>query len=119
MTADLAAGRLLTADVAAVETRNDLVSGALASASAELGVLAGLDIGVWDAGPGEESDVETDEVFLVLSGRGRVTFADGSFVELRPGVLVRLHAGDQTHWSISERLRKLYLTPAAHPDGPA
>ena len=65
----------------------------------------------------ESCNVEADEVFLVLSGRGRVTFADGSFVELRPGVLVRLHAGDRTQWSISERLRKLYLTPAARPSG--
>ena len=50
-----------------------------------------------------------DEVFLVLSGRGTVTFADGGAIDLRPGVLVRLHAGDQTTWTVTERLRKLYL----------
>ena len=48
-------------------------------------------------------------MFLVLSGRGTVTFADGGAIDLRPGVLVRLHAGDQTTWNVTERLRKLYL----------
>jgi len=48
-------------------------------------------------------------VFLVLAGAGRVTFEDGSALDLRPGVLVRLHDGDRTTWEVTERLRKLYL----------
>ena len=61
------------------------------------------------AGPGTEADTEIDELFLVLSGAGTLSFADGSTIELRPGVLVKLHAGDTTTWEITERLRKLYI----------
>lgn len=66
-------------------------------------------IGVWDIARGTATDTEADEIFLVLAGAGRVTFEDGSSIELRPGVLVRLMAGDRTTWVIDEPLRKLYL----------
>lgn len=82
---------------------------ALACADRELATHAGVSVGLWEAGPGVDTDVEVDELFLVLSGAGTVTFADGSAVELRPGVLVRLGAGERTRWEITERLRKLYL----------
>ena len=68
-----------------------------------------IEIGLWDAGPGADADVEVDEVFLVLRGAGTLTIADGDTIELAPGVLVRLYAGDMTTWTITERLRKLYL----------
>jgi uncharacterized cupin superfamily protein len=42
------------------------------------------------------ADVEADEVLLVLAGAGRVVLEDGSALDLRPGVLVRLHEGDRT-----------------------
>ncbi|MDA0638736.1 cupin domain-containing protein [Nonomuraea sp. MCN248] len=68
-----------------------------------------VEIGVWDITPGVAEDVEVDEIFLVLAGAGRVAFEDGSSIDLRPGVLVRLVAGDRTVWTIDEPLRKLYL----------
>ena len=46
---------------------------------------------------------------MVLSGDGTVRFADGSSVELRPGVVVRLHAGERTEWEIRSTLRKIYV----------
>lgn len=67
------------------------------------------EIGLWEAHPGREETVEADEVFLVLAGSGQVAFDDGSSIELRRGVLVRLHEGDRTTWVITERLRKLYI----------
>ena len=82
---------------------------ALACADRELATHAGVSVGLWEAGPGVDTDVEVDELFLVLSGTGTVTFDDGESVELRPGVLVRLSAGEHTRWEITERLRKLYL----------
>jgi len=103
-----AADRLI-AHVAVVETVLDVEAAPLSSATAMLHYLGGAAIGLWDAGPGTDSDVEVDEVFLVLSGAGRVVFADGSALELQPGVLVRLRAGDRTTWHITERLRKLYV----------
>lgn len=102
--------RLVSADVLAESLSPDGVSEALATASAALvegTVLA--EVGLWEAGPGTDTDVEADEVFLVLGGRGTVRFEDGSEIDLRPGVLVRLHAGDRTTWVVSERLRKLYV----------
>lgn len=66
--------------------------------------------GIWEAGPGVDHDVEADEVFLVLDGEGVVTFEDGERIELRPGVLVRLYAGDRTRWEVTRRLRKVYVS---------
>jgi prepilin-type processing-associated H-X9-DG protein len=110
MSENLAAARLVAADLAAVRTETDGGSEALHTASVDLGELGGFTYGIWDAGPGTDVDVEADEVFWVLSGRGTVTFADGSVLELAPGVLVHLVAGDRTTWTITERLRKVYLT---------
>ncbi|MBO9521475.1 MAG: cupin domain-containing protein [Nocardioidaceae bacterium] len=94
----------LTADLG--ETDTD----ALASVALDLGSHGGVTFGLWEAGPGTDTDVETDEHFLVLSGAGTVSFEDGSTVELKPGVLVRLREGEHTRWEITERLRKLYLS---------
>ena len=58
---------------------------------------------------GVARDTEVDEVFVVLAGSGEVAFADGTTVALRPGVAVRLHAGERTTWTVTERLRKLYV----------
>ena len=55
-------------------------------------------------------EVEADEVFLILAGSGTLTFEDASTIELRPGVLVRLIAGDRTTWMIGSRIRQLYLS---------
>ena len=75
--------------------------------------LGGVEVGTWAIDTGNARDAEVDEVFLVLAGTGRVTFADGSSIELHPGVLVRLHAGDETSWEIRSPLRKLYLAQTA------
>ena len=77
---------------------------------AELGQFGGLDVGVWEMTPGVMSDVEADEVFVVLAGDATVTFDDGSApIDLRPGSLVRLHAGQHTTWTVRETLRKVYV----------
>ena len=105
--ATAAAARLLSGDVLDHDTEADGASSVLATAHASITTLGTTSIGLWDAGPGVDVDVEMDEVFLVLAGT--LTFADGSIIELRPGVLVRLHAGDRTHWAVTHRLRKLYI----------
>lgn len=68
-----------------------------------------VEVGVWGISPGVTTDTEDNEIFLVLAGTGRVAFEDGSSIDLRPGVLVRLVRGDRTTWTIHEPLRKLYL----------
>jgi uncharacterized cupin superfamily protein len=105
---EISASRLLSADVHQERLVSDGVSEHLATASRTL-LEAEVEVGLWEAGPGTDTDLEVNEVFLVLSGAGTVTFDDGSTIDLRPGVLVRLRAGDRTRWEITERLRKLYL----------
>jgi hypothetical protein len=104
----LASARLLSDDVHAETLEGDGASEALATAGRAL-LEADVEVGLWEAGPGTDTDIEVDEVFLVLSGAGTVRFDDGSEIALRPGVLVRLHEGDRTTWEITARLRKLYL----------
>jgi uncharacterized cupin superfamily protein len=105
---DLSTSRLLSADVLAEAVAPDGASEALTTSAATLWA-ADVEVGLWEAGPGTDDDTEVDEVFLVLAGAGTVTFADGSAITLRPGVLVHLHDGDRTTWEITERLRKLYV----------
>lgn len=77
-----------------------------------LGRLCGLDIGLWQLSPSTSTDVESDELFVVLSGEATVQFADGTPpLHLRAGVLARLATGTRTTWTVRAALRKLYLQP--------
>jgi uncharacterized cupin superfamily protein len=77
-----------------------------------LGESAGLEVGVWEHGAGVSVDTEVDEVFVVISGRGRVTCDQGGVIELAPGVVGFLTAGARTRWEITEPLRKVWITRA-------
>ncbi|MDT0382873.1 cupin domain-containing protein, partial [Streptomyces sp. DSM 42041] len=60
--------------------------------------------------PGVSRDVESDEVFVVLGGDASIAFDDGTpTIDLRPGSLVRLHAGQRTTWTVRETLRKVFI----------
>lgn len=101
-------------DVAASITRAPLdpatvVAGGPQTGSRALSVVGGLEVGVWEMTPGTCTDVEVDEVFVVLEGSGSVRFADGEELTLVPGTVVRLHAGDETTWTVHTTIRKLYL----------
>ncbi|CAN5644098.1 cupin domain-containing protein [soil metagenome] len=89
------------------------VRGEPTTAVASFGDFAGLDVGVWEMSPGVMTDVEADEVFVVLSGSATVEFADGTdTLTLGPGDVVCLAAGAETVWTVTDTLRKVYLTPA-------
>ncbi|MBD3943174.1 cupin domain-containing protein [Microbacterium sp. NEAU-LLC] len=68
-------------------------------------------IGVWEHTPGTSTDVEADEVFIVLSGSATLSFTDSSLepVELGPGSVVQLTEGMHTVWTVHETLRKVYV----------
>jgi uncharacterized cupin superfamily protein len=68
-----------------------------------------LAIGVWQHSTGVSTDVEADEVFVVLSGSATVEVADGPTLELGPGDVGLLPAGARTTWTIHETLRKIYV----------
>ena len=78
---------------------------------ATLGRFGGLEVGVWEMTPGVMRDVEVDEVFVVVAGAAIVEFADGTApLTLKPGDVVRLAKGAETVWTVTETLRKVYLT---------
>ena len=86
------------------------VRGDPTTASIAIDDFDGMEVGVWEMTPGVMSDVETDEVFVVLSGSATVEFVDGGqTVHLRAGDVVRLATGTKTVWTVSETLRKVYL----------
>ncbi|MCF6389333.1 cupin domain-containing protein [Mycobacterium sp. MBM] len=87
------------------------VHGEPSTAAATLTRFGDLEIGVWEMTPGTMTDVEADEVFVVLTGAATVEFNDGTpALQLRPGDVGRLAAGAQTTWTVTETLRKIYLT---------
>jgi hypothetical protein len=67
-----------------------------------------LQTGVWEITPGVSTDVEAEEVFVVISGRARVEVEGGAVLELAPGVVGSFAAGDRTVWRVGETLRKVY-----------
>ena len=68
------------------------------------------EVGIWEIDPGTATDVESDEVFVVLSGRATVSVGGWPDVTVGPGDVVRLRAGAATTWVVAERLRKVYLS---------
>jgi uncharacterized cupin superfamily protein len=109
------ADRILAADVLALDLEpdgpalGDVVNGSPRTSSRVLGRQGEAEVGVWELTTGTVTDTEVDEIFVVLAGDGTVTFPDGSAIQLRPGVAVRLRAGDRTVWTVRETLRKIYV----------
>lgn len=107
--------RLLSADLATHELTHvplpttDVVSGTPTTALAPLAELGPVEIGLWEMSLGTAVDTEVDEVFVVVAGSGAVEFTDGEVIDLRAGVVVRLTAGEQTRWTVTETLRKVYV----------
>jgi uncharacterized protein len=73
----------------------------------------GMTAGVWQITEGVVTDVEADELFVVVAGRATVEIEDGPTLELEPGVVGRLRAGDRTVWRVRETLRKVFQIVAA------
>lgn len=85
---------------------------AATTAFAELGTIAGAEYGLWEMSTGAMRDVEGEEVFLVISGSGRIEFDEPTqpAIALVQGSLVRLEKGMKTRWFIDEApLRKLFI----------
>ncbi|MCW1958157.1 MAG: cupin domain-containing protein [Mycobacterium sp.] len=78
---------------------------------AALGEFGGLEVGVWEMTPGVMRDVESDEVFVVLCGSALIEFEDGTApLTVQSGDVVRLAGGARTVWTVTETLRKVYLS---------
>ena len=85
------------------------ISGAPKTGAVQLEKFGGTVVGVWEMTPGVMRDVEADEILTVLSGSATVEFQDGGRMTLEPGAVARLHAGQQTVWTVTETLRKVYV----------
>jgi uncharacterized cupin superfamily protein len=66
--------------------------------------------GVWQHTAGVSRDTESDEIFVVLTGRATIEVEDGPTLEVGPGDVGLLHAGDRTTWTVHEDLRKIFQT---------
>jgi uncharacterized cupin superfamily protein len=64
--------------------------------------------GVWQHTAGVSRDTESDEMFVVLAGRATIEVEGGPTLEVGPGDVGLLHAGDRTTWTVHEDLRKIY-----------
>lgn len=93
---------------------DSVLAGAPTNGILELGVFEGVELGVWEMTAGVATDTEADEVFIVLSGRARIDFAEPPLpsIEVGPGSVVRLAEGMRTTWTVTETLRKVYLVAA-------
>jgi len=85
------------------------IAGTPKTGAVQIEKFGGTVVGVWEMTPGVMRDVEVDEILTVLAGKAVVEFQDGSKITLEPGAVARLHAGQQTVWTVTETLRKVYV----------
>ncbi|MET7683850.1 cupin domain-containing protein [Streptomyces sp. NPDC005423] len=64
--------------------------------------------GIWQITPGVVTDTEADEMFVVISGSATIEVEGGATLDVGPGDLAVLRAGDRTTWTVHETLRKAY-----------
>jgi uncharacterized cupin superfamily protein len=76
----------------------------------QIGTIAGAAIGVWEHSVGVSTDVEDDEIFVILSGQCTVATADGDITEFGPGDMGRLEGGIRTTWNVHEPVRKVWVS---------
>jgi uncharacterized cupin superfamily protein len=86
------------------------ISGSPRTGAESLGRFGGVNIGVWEMTPGTMRDTEVDEIFVVLQGAATVAFEDRAPMTLALGDIVRLHAGQRTVWTVTQTLRKVYMS---------
>jgi uncharacterized cupin superfamily protein len=95
----------LATDVPLEVTPDDATATGLTS----LVEFGGLEAGIWVHAAGRSTGDFGDEVFVVLSGRGHVTDQHGGRIDLAPGVVGVLRAGDITEWTVTEPIRKVWI----------
>jgi uncharacterized cupin superfamily protein len=64
--------------------------------------------GVWQITPGVVTDVEVDELFVVVAGRATIEVEGGPTIEVGPGDVCVLGPGARTTWHVHETLRKVF-----------
>ncbi|HVQ88227.1 MAG TPA: cupin domain-containing protein [Actinomycetes bacterium] len=101
-----AASQPLTADPLASD---QIVSGNPQVSVHDILETKDLSVGIWQHTAGVSTDVEVDEIFVVLSGRATIEVAGGPTLLVGPGDVGVLEAGAETTWTVHEDLRKIYI----------
>jgi uncharacterized protein len=65
--------------------------------------------GVWQAEPGTHANLPGQETVVVLSGRATVSGEKGDSIDVGPGDLVFVDAGEVATWTVHETLRKVFV----------
>ena len=72
--------------------------------------------GVWRITEGTVTDVEEDELFVVLEGRATIEIDGGSTIDVGPGDACVLERGARTTWTVHEALRKVFQVTLPDPE---
>lgn len=98
-------------DLAPIGQRAGADSGDPQVSLCEISNVDGLSVGVWQCDPGgwPVIDRSDTEVATILSGKGRITDADGRVTRIEAGVVVTLPKGWSGRWDIEETTRKVYV----------
>ena len=64
--------------------------------------------GIWRITEGTVTDVEQDELFVVLEGRATIEVHGGPTVDVGPGDVCLLRRGARTTWTVHEPMRKVF-----------
>jgi len=89
-----------------------VIEGSPTTGYRELGVWQGVEVGIWEMTPGSMRDTEVEEMFVVVAGEATLTRLIGGTevsVELSPGVVCHLEAGEENRWDVRVSLRKIYF----------
>jgi len=85
-----------------------ILDGEAATADLTLAESPGETAGLWSCTPGTFTDTEVRESFLVIAGHATLAYADGTIHTLRPGTTHQFSGGEQTTWTVHEKLVKAY-----------
>lgn len=85
-----------------------IVSGTPTTRWTELWSGPGGSRGIWEITPGVVTDVEAEEMFVVVSGRATIDIEGEPSIQVGPGDVVLLEAGARTTWRVHETLRKVF-----------
>ncbi len=97
-------------DLAPIEPGN-VLDGEPHTGWVELGGVPGAETGIWMHTPGTSTDIEENEIFVVLSGRATVNAEGEESVEFAGGDVGVLLEGAVTTWVVHETILKVYVTP--------
>ena len=68
----------------------------------------GVEAGLWQITPGEVTDVEATESFMVIEGRAIIEYSDGRAFTVGPGDTHHFQGGEETVWKVEDTLLKTY-----------